>query len=61
MLLIFTSIFFPKILSRFLSEERAKQRKNIPPDIFSLDFFKIFSKDFKIYAIIRMKIYTKIF
>ena len=46
--MIFTPIFF-LISERGTSETR----KNIPPNIFS--------KDFKIYSKIRMKIYTKIF
>ena len=43
----FSPRFSLMILSRFLSEERAKQRKKFPPHIFSKDFFKIFSEDFK--------------
>ena len=50
--------FFLKILSRFLSEARTKQRIFFLPAIFSKDFFKIFSEDFKIFAIIFVKIYT---
>jgi hypothetical protein len=59
----FSPRFFLKILSGFLKELATETKENFPPNIFSKDFFKIFSMDFsarilKISAIIRMKIYS---